>query len=248
MPALFLERRMSRKSKRNRPDVNAEGTPAPAKVANANSRRGLIAAVLVGVLVVALAVVALRKQSAAPAPGGDAQAALASEHSPTIGDAAAKVHVVEFLDPACETGAQVYPVVKQLLADNPGKIRLSLRHVAFHDGAEFAVRALEASRAQGKYFETLEALLGSQSSWAPHHTVQSQLVVPVLERVGLDMERLRADMEGAEVTTRVERDRADAMALKVTATPEYFVNGRPLPSFGYEQLLALVREELDRAY
>jgi protein-disulfide isomerase len=239
---------MSRKSKRNRTDVNAEGTPAPTKVASENSRRGLIAAILVGVLVVALAVVALRKQSAAPGPGGDAQAALASEHSPTIGDAAAKVHVVEFLDPACETCAQFYPVVKQLLAENPGRIRLSLRHVAFHDGAEFAVRALEASRAQGKYFETLEALLGSQSSWAPHHTVQSQLVIPVLERVGLDMERLRADMDGAEVTTRVERDRADAMALKVTATPEYFVNGRPLPSFGYEQLLALVREELDRAY
>jgi hypothetical protein len=44
------------------------------------------------------------------------------------------------------------------------------------------------------------------------------------------------------------RDRDDAMTLKVTATPEYFVNGRPLPEFGYEPLLALVREELERAY
>jgi len=50
------------------------------------------------------------------------------------------------------------------------------------------------------------------------------------------------------VTARIERDRADAVALKVTATPEYFVNGRPLPSFGYDQLLGVVNEELQAAY
>lgn len=241
---------MSRKSKRSRPDANAnaEGTAAPAKVASTNRGRGLIAAVFVGVLVVVLAVVALRKQSTTPADAGADAVALASEHSPTLGDAGARVHVVEFLDPACETCAQFFPVVKQLMAENPGRIRLSTRHVAFHQGSEFAVRALEASRAQDKYWQTLEALLASQPSWAPHHTVQPDLVEPVLERVGLDMARLRADMDSAEITGRIERDRTDAMTLKVTATPEYFVNGRPLPSFGYEQLLTLVRDELDRAY
>lgn len=239
---------MSRKSKRSRPATHAESTSAPVKVAGTNSRRGLIAALIVGLLVVALAVVALRKQSATPDGSSGSAAALASEHAPSLGSTDARVHVVEFLDPACETCAQFFPVVKQLIAENPGRIRLSTRHVAFHQGAEFAVRALEASRAQDKYWETLEALLASQSSWAPHHTVQPDLVVPVLERVGLDMNRLRTDMDSAEITGRIERDRTDAMTLKVTATPEYFVNGRPLPSFGYEQLLTLVREELDRAY
>ena len=38
------------------------------------------------------------------------------------------------------------------------------------------------------------------------------------------------------------------MTLKVSATPEYFVNGRPLPSFGQQQLLDLVREELGKHY
>jgi protein-disulfide isomerase len=239
---------MSR-SRRNRPDANIEGAAEPANVASQNSRRGLIAAIIVALLVAVLAFVALRKLSTPASDGNDdADAALLSEHSPTLGDAGARVHVVEFLDPACETCAQFYPVVKQLMTQNPGRIRLSVRHVAFHDGAEFAVRALEASRAQDKYWETLEALLGSQTQWAPHHTVQPQQVVPVLERVGLDMDRLREDMDGADVTRRVDRDRADAMTLQVTATPEYFVNGRPLPSFGYEQLVALVHEELDRAY
>ena len=50
------------------------------------------------------------------------------------------------------------------------------------------------------------------------------------------------------VLARMEQDQKDAVTLKVSATPEYFVNGRPLPSFGQQQLLDLVREELNKAY
>jgi protein-disulfide isomerase len=57
-----------------------------------------------------------------------------------------------------------------------------------------------------------------------------------------------ADMRAPEVSQRIEQDKQDAVALKVSATPEYFVNGRPLPSFGQQQLLDLVREELQKAY
>jgi protein-disulfide isomerase len=175
-------------------------------------------------------------------------AALVSVHSPTLGDASAKVHVVEFLDPACETCAQFFPLVKQRMAENPGKIRLSVRHVAFHDGSDYVVRLLEASRKQDKYWQTLEALLASQAQWAPHHTAQPDLVGPAIAGVGLDVERLMADMNDPEVTRRIEQDRNDAMALKVTATPEYFVNGRPMPSFGVQQLQDLISEALQSAY
>ncbi len=56
------------------------------------------------------------------------------------------------------------------------------------------------------------------------------------------------DMNSPEVAQRMEQDRNDAMALKVTATPEYFVNGRPMPSFGLQQLQTLVSEALQSAY
>jgi hypothetical protein len=46
----------------------------------------------------------------------------------------------------------------------------------------------------------------------------------------------------------MEQDRNDAVTLKVTATPEYFVNGRPMPSFGLQQLQTLVSEALQSAY
>jgi protein-disulfide isomerase len=174
--------------------------------------------------------------------------ALASAQSPTLGDAGAKVHIVEFLDPACETCAQFYPLVKKLVADHPGQVRVSLRHVAFHEGSDYVVRLLEASRKQDKYWPTLEAVLASQAQWAPNHIAQPDLVLQAIAGVGLNIEQLKADMSTPEVAERAQHDTSDAITMKVTATPEYFVNGRPLPSFGDQQLLELVREELQKAY
>jgi protein-disulfide isomerase len=174
------------------------------------------------------------------------EAALASEHSPTVGDPGAKVHIVEFLDPACGTCALFYPMVKGWMSEVPGDIRLSVRHIAFHDGADHAVRVLEASRNQDKYWQTLEALLASQRQWVNNHVVQPDRIGLVIASLGLDMERLEADMNSADVVQRIEQDKQDAILLKISATPEYFVNGRPLPSFGQQELANLVREELEK--
>ena len=183
-----------------------------------------------------------------PSQGEDParQAALASEHAPTVGDPGAKVHIVEFLDPACGTCAMFYPMVKGWMAEVPGQIRLSIRHVPFHDGVEYVVRILEASRNQDKYWETLETLLASQNQWVQNHVVQPDRVLPAIANVGLDLEQLEADMNSPEVLQRMDKDLLDSKVLKVVATPEYFVNGRQLPSFGQEQLANLVREELQK--
>ena len=185
-------------------------------------------------------------QQASQAGDQAREAALASEHAPSVGDPGAKVHIVEFLDPACGTCAMFYPMVKGWMAEVPGQIRLSIRHVPFHDGVEYVVKVLEASRNQDKYWETLETLLASQREWVHNHVVQQERVLPAIAAVGLDIARLEADMNSPEVQARMDKDLQDSKVLKVVATPEYFVNGRPLPSFGQEQLANLVREELQK--
>ena len=42
----------------------------------------------------------------------------------------------------------------------------------------------------------------------------------------------------------LQQDVDDLTALRVSKTPTFFVNGRSLPSFGPEQLAALVAEEV----
>jgi len=217
-----------------------------------NRNTALILVAVAALVIVVLAVVATAFRSdgtdsqSTQAETEARQAALASEHAPTLGSPDAKVHIVEFLDPACETCALFFPMVKQWMAELPDDIRLSIRHVAFHDGSEHALKVLEASRKQDRYWQTLEALLMSQNEWVQHHTVQPDKIEPAVAGVGLDMEQLRADMNTVEVFQRIETDKKDSILLKVTATPEYFVNGRQLPSFGQQQLADLVREELQK--
>ena len=170
--------------------------------------------------------------------------ALIRMHSPTLGKADAPVVIVEFLDPACETCREFYPLVKEMMAANPDQIRLVLRHAPFHDGSDKVVAVLEAARRQGKFWPALEALLASQTDWVQHHKPQVELVWKHFEGLGLNLDQMRADMISSEVVSVIAQDLADAQTLNVTQTPEFFVNGKPLPSFGYEQLKELVDEAL----
>jgi len=170
------------------------------------------------------------------------------EHSPALGSADAKVYIVEFLDPACETCSAIYPYVKAFLSANPGRIKLVVRYAPLHDNADYFVKILEAARKQGKYWETLEVMYRTQSYWASHHNPQPQLLWKYLPMAGLDLEKIRKDIHDPEIMKIIQQDLADAKTLGVRKTPEFFVNGKPLPSFGYNQLKKLVEDELRANY
>ena len=155
--------------------------------------------------------------------------------------------IAEFIDPACETCALFYPAVKDLMTANPDQIRLVIRWAPFHNGSRNIVALLEATRKQGKLWPALERLLSSQSAWAINHSADVDLAWAQLAGLDLDGEQILVDMASAEVAQIVEQDLADAAPLNVTMTPEYFVNGKPMPSFGWEQLQGLVEEALAEA-
>ena len=158
------------------------------------------------------------------------RSALIRPHSPSLGKADAPVVIVEFLDPACETCRTFYPMVKQLMAQHPDRIRLVVRYAPFHKGSDKVVAVLEAARRQGKFWPSLEALLASQQDWASNHTAKVDLAWKYLEPIGLNMEQLAIDLTAPDVKQAVAQDLADANTLGVSQTPEYFVNGRPPPS------------------
>jgi protein-disulfide isomerase len=176
------------------------------------------------------------------------QSALVREHSPALGHADARVQIVEFLDPACETCRHFYPFVKEMLAAHPDQIRVVLRYAPFHQNSDYVVALLEAAGKQGKYWETLEALLATQDDWVVHHAAQPERVWRHVEGLGLNLAQLRNDMNAPEIARLIAQDLEDARTLNVTMTPEFFVNGKPLPSFGYEPLKKLVGEALASEY
>ncbi len=209
--------------------------------------RTLIIVAVVSLLVLATGALFYFKGEKAEEPTGrpgGAGGELVRMHSPTLGKADAPVVIVEFLDPACSTCRTFYPLVKDMMAANPDRIRLVMRYAPFHKGSDKVVAALEAARKQGKFWPALEAVLAAQSDWVINHTAQVERVWKHFEGLGLNLEQMRTDMNAPEVASVIAQDVKDALALNVTKTPEFFVNGKPLPRFGYEELKGLVDEAL----
>jgi protein-disulfide isomerase len=205
-----------------------------------------LAALVLLVMVFATGAFVFKQQQAQQAAGLATQNQAALEHgdAPSVGNPQAPVHIVEFFDPACGTCREFYPLVKALMAAHPQKILLTLRYAPFHPGSDAVAKVLEASRKQGKFENTLEALFAHQEEWVINHTADVQRIGPLLQNLGLDLVRLQNDAGAPEVATLIARDLADAQTLKVTMTPEYFVNGKPLPQFGFDELKKLVDDEL----
>jgi protein-disulfide isomerase len=170
------------------------------------------------------------------------------EHSQTLGSDDAKVYLIKFTDPACETCAAFSPFVKQLMDANPGKIKLVIRYAPFHDGADYFVKILEAAKKQGKYWEALDVMYKSQPYWASHSNPQPQRIWQYLAKAGLDINQIKKDMNDPAIAELITQDLADAKTLNVHKTPGFFANGKPLQNFGYKQLQQLVQTELDAKY
>ena len=170
------------------------------------------------------------------------------DHSQSLGSDDAKVYLIEFMDPACETCAAFFPFVKQIMNANPGKIKLILRYAPFHDGADYFVKILEAAKKQGKYWETLDVMYKSQPYWASHHNPQPQKIWQFLPKAGLNLEQIKKDMTDPAIVKLIEQDLADAKTLNVQKTPGFIVNGKPLQTFGYQQLQELIQSEIRSTY
>ena len=176
------------------------------------------------------------------------QAIVERQGAATKGPVDARVTIVEFLDPACGTCRDFLPYVEQLVSQYPGKVRVMVRYAPLHPGSDQVVKMLEAAHQQGKFWPALKILFNNQDRWIVNHNSQPMRALNILNSLDIDQEKLAADMNRPEIAQIIQQDVQDGQALNVRATPEFFVNGRPLPSFGIAQLNQLVKEAVAEAY
>ena len=174
---------------------------------------------------------------------------LERDYAPTKGDPNAKVTIVEFFDPACETCRAFHPIIEQLLKENPSRLKVVMRYAPLHSGSDYVVKALEAARLQGDFWKALEALYAAQPVWASHGRPDLNQIWPALRQAGFNIEKAQQDMQGTEIATRIQQDIADMQQMQVTKTPGFFVNGKPLIKFGVKEFKKLVAQAiLDNYY
>jgi protein-disulfide isomerase len=145
-----------------------------------------------------------------------------SERDHARGAADAPVTLVEYGDFECPYCERAYPIVKRLLAEMPGVLRVVFRHFpqnTIHANASVAAQAAEAAAAQGKFWEMHDILYEHQDELGEIEIVHFAL------RVGLEVYKFQADLAGEVYAKRVRADFRGGVRSGVHGTPAFFING-----------------------
>lgn len=203
-------------------------------------------AALIGV--VFIGAIAIYKSQQTSVVASELLPALERVNAPVKGGKQAKVTIVEFFDPACGTCSQFYPLINNLVKKYQGKVNVVMRYAPLHQGSDDVVKMLEAAHLQGQFWPAVELLFANQQRWVEHHVSQPKSALAGIKTLALDHEQLDRDWQSSKVAKIIEQDIQDSKTLKVRATPQFFVNGKPLIVFGYDELVHLVEEAVAEAY
>ncbi|GAB4177643.1 MAG: hypothetical protein OHK0024_15490 [Thalassobaculales bacterium] len=142
---------------------------------------------------------------------------------PVLGNPDGDVTVVEFFDYRCPYCKAAAPTVERL-AHEDGRVRRVMKELPIL-GPEsvIAARAALAARRQGKY-----ALLHAGLIAAPGR-LDEAAIFRIAGEKGLDLARLRRDMDAPEVVETLTRVRDEARALDISGTPAFVIGGVLVP-------------------
>jgi protein-disulfide isomerase len=125
----------------------------------------------------------------------------------------------DFQCPFCLGAQSVIRRVREQLGD---RLVFAFRHLPIperHPLSPLAAEASEAAAAQGRFWEYHDTLFPAQ----PKLSRETMLRVAV--DLGLDAERMAAELDSGVHRPRVERDIESAGRSGATGTPTFFVNG-----------------------
>lgn len=163
--------------------------------------------------------------------------------SPSVGGAGADVTVVEFLDFRCGFCRRAAPIVKELLFKDTN-VRFVFKDfpILGPDSVAAARIALAAHRQdQARYAELHDAIYTTDGP------IDEAGVLALAASLGLDVERLKADMNDPEIDAIIARNEQLAQQLDIRGTPTFVIGTKILPGFStIEQLQAAVAEERSR--
>lgn len=161
----------------------------------------------------------------------------ASPDAPVLGNLDGDVTIIEFFDYNCPYCKRVKPEISGLIEQDEN-IRLVYREwPILGPGSEFAARAALASQQQGKYEEFHWALMSIPGQ------VNETTVLTTAEFIGLDVNKLKIDMQAPEIENHIELSKQLANALNITGTPTFIIGNKIAPGLiKTDQLLQMVGE------
>ncbi|MBI3503929.1 MAG: DsbA family protein [Proteobacteria bacterium] len=157
--------------------------------------------------------------------------------APVAGNPSGNLTIVEFFDYRCPYCKQMHAPMKALVAAD-GQLRIVRKDLPILGPASIvASHAALAARAQGKYPAFHDALMEFRGQ------LDEAAIFRVAADSGLDVAKLRRDMETPAVVLLIQRNTALAQALAITGTPAFVIGDALVPgAIDAETMKKLVAE------
>lgn len=190
------------------------------------SRRGVIG---VGLAAGAYAITGLPAMAQDNPMPPDLRIALEREKlGPVLGNPQGDITLTEFFDYNCPHCRTSVGDIHQLVSEDT-QLRVVFREwPVFGAGSQFSARASLAALRQGKYWQFHTGLMAISG------TADNITAMQVADRVGLDIPRLRRDMEDAELARVIEHSWLLAEQMGLMGTPTFIAGHSGL--FGKQSL------------
>jgi len=161
--------------------------------------------------------------------------------TPIAGNPKGDVSLVEFFDYRCGYCKRVFPAVMALVKKDKNLRYVIKEYPILGKESVFASRAALAAKVQDKYFEMHVALMEAPGS------LSNSKVMSIAQSIGLDMDKLKTDMESPEVRLALQKNYQLAQSLDITGTPAFIIGDNVVPgAIGLERLEAMVAEAREK--
>ncbi|MBO6785053.1 MAG: DsbA family protein [Alphaproteobacteria bacterium] len=160
---------------------------------------------------------------------------------PVIGNPDGSVTIVEFFDYQCPYCKRMAQDMFDLAAEDPDLRIVFKEFPVFGTESILAARAALAAAKQGKYREFHLAVMNLRG--APSETAVFRLA----DSLGLDLDRLRNDMQSQDIEDTIQANYRLAQEIGVRGTPAFVVGNELIPGAmsldAMRDLIARTREE-----
>jgi protein-disulfide isomerase len=162
-------------------------------------------------------------------PLAETRALMQTKDAPSLGDSSAPVTLVEYADFECPTCRNLHDVLRGLLPNYAGKVRLIFKDFPIEQIHPWARTAAIAGRcayqqdpkAFWKMYDLIydnQEVISAANAWTKVSDYAAQS--------GLNAETFKACMASPEAADAVNASRANGLQVEVNSTPTIFVNGR----------------------
>jgi protein-disulfide isomerase len=155
---------------------------------------------------------------------GKTTALLNDPSSPVLGNPKGDVTVVEFFDYACPYCKAIQPRLEKFLKEDKGAKLILKEFPVLRPESLIATKAALAAVKQGKYAAFHTTLMDFKGQ------LTEEVIFDTAKEVGLDVNRLRKDMESPEIADTIIANFNLARSLHIFETPAFIAGGHMLSS------------------